>query len=296
MKYSLIRSIAASELADVIDAQVHGQDVAIESIAAISAIDEGSLAFWQGEDPVPTDLPSGSCVIARDRTMCDGTGPVCLLESSNPRLGFIRLLQWIQEHALLVPSNQGEIHPSTAMHSTAIIDSGAQMYAGCDIGPGAYLGASCRIGSRVIVGAGSVLGQSGFGYERDEKNVPVRFPHLGNVIVEDGCEIGCNTTIARGSLVDTHVRSNVKIDDQVYIAHNCDIGASAMIAGGAKICGGVVIGSHCWIGAGAMIRQGIEIGENTIVGLGAVVVNSVAANSVVAGNPARLLRERKCAE
>jgi len=53
----------------------------------------------------------------------------------------------------------------------------------------------------------------------------------------------------------------------------------------------VVVGSKCWIGAGAMIRQGLEIGDNAIVGLGAVVVNSVAADAVVAGNPARLLRE-----
>ena len=126
---------------------------------------------------------------------------------------------------------------------------------------------------------------------RDEDGVPVRFPHIGKVIVDDECEIGCNTTIARGNLQDTRLHANVKIDDQVYIAHNCEIGNSTMIAGGATVCGGVVIGSHCWIGAGAMIRQGIEIGAKAIVGLGAVVVNTVAADTIVAGNPARLKRE-----
>ena len=64
------------------------------------------------------------------------------------------------------------------------------------------------------------------------------------------------------------------------------------VAGGAVICGSVVIGSHCWIGAGALIRQGVEIGTRAIVGLGAVVVNAVAADSTVAGNPARLVRDR----
>jgi UDP-3-O-[3-hydroxymyristoyl] glucosamine N-acyltransferase len=211
-------------------------------------------------------------------------------------LSFIRLLQWAKSEQLLTSSGDGEIHASVTIHPTAIIDPGARIGASCEIGPRTYVGSGSEIGSNVWVGAGSIIGHSGFGYERDENGVPVRFPHIGKVIIEEGCEIGCNTTIARGSLGSTRVRANAKIDDQVYIAHNCEIGISTMIAGGAMICGSVVIGSHCWIGAGAMIRQGIEIGPRALVGLGAVVVNAVAADSTVAGNPARLVRDRKCVE
>jgi UDP-3-O-[3-hydroxymyristoyl] glucosamine N-acyltransferase len=291
MTYDLTCSVAASELATRIAARLHGPDVVVTTIAAIGAAQAGSLTYLHGAWPAVESLPSGCCVIARDNMLCGQSKQVCVLESPNPRLDFIRLLHWIENEKLLAPAGYGEVHASVSVHPSATIDSGAHVGAGCEIGPGAYLGSGCHIGSNVSVGAGSVLGHAGFGYERDEDGVPVRFPHIGKVIVDDECEIGCNTTIARGNLQDTRLRANVKVDDQVYIAHNCEIGDSTMIAGGATICGGVVIGSHCWIGAGAMIKQGIEIGAKAIVGLGAVVVNAVAANTVVAGNPARLKRE-----
>lgn len=291
MRHDLTCSVAASELAARIGARLHGPDVVVSTVAAIGAVYAGSLSFWHSDTPTPKPLPSGCCLIARDNLLRDRPEHVSVLENSNPRLGFIRLLHWLKNEDLLVTPSCGEIHASASVHPTAIIDSGASVGAGCEIGPQTYLGSSCNIGSNVRVGAGSVLGQSGFGYERDEEGIPVRFPHIGKVIVEDECEIGCNTTIARGNLADTRLQANVKVDDQVYIAHNCEIGDSTIIAGGATICGGVVVGSHCWIGAGAMIREGIEIGATAIVGLGAVVVKAVPANSVIAGNPARLLRQ-----
>lgn len=143
----------------------------------------------------------------------------------------------------------------------------------------------------MTIGSGCVVGQTGFGYERDEEGIPVSFPHFGRVIIEHDCEIGSNSTISRGNLDDTRIGRYVKIDDQVYIAHNCVIGESTMIAGGARLCGGVVIGNRCWVGSGAMIRQGLDVGDQAIIGLGAVVVRSVAAETVVAGNPAKILEQ-----
>jgi len=291
MRFTLSHAIAATELADRLGARLAGASVSVTGVAAIDSLAPGTLTYWQAREPFERSLPDGVCVLARSQAACPAAAAACVLEIRNPRLAFVRLLQWFEEAGLLGTPTKSEIHPSARIHSTAIVETGASVGSDTEVAAGAHLGSACVIGDSVKIRPGAVIGQAGFGFERDESGIPLEFPHLGRVVIEDGCVIGCNATIARGNLNDTRIARNVKIDDQVYLAHNCRIGESTMVAGGARICGSVVVGSKCWIGAGAMIRQGLEIGDNAIVGLGAVVVNSVAADAVVAGNPARLLRE-----
>lgn len=178
-----------------------------------------------------------------------------VLASSNPRLVMIRLLQ----------------------------------RAASSLKPQEYLiqGKNCRIKPGVI------LGEEGFGFERDEQGRPLRFPHFGRVVLGDEVEVGANTVVSRGALSDTTIGAYTKIDDLVYIAHNCQIGERVMIAGGAKLCGGVTVGKDAWIGAGACIKQNIQIGAGAVIGMGAVVISDVPAFATVAGNPARILEQSK---
>lgn len=144
----------------------------------------------------------------------------------------------------------------------------------------------------VTVGALSVLGEQGFGLEPDSTGRYLRIPHVGGVQIGDDVEIGALVAIARGTVDDTVIDDGVRIDDKVFIAHNAHIGKNTLVIAQAEISGSVHIGDGCTIGPGAVIREHVTIGDGTLIGLGAVVVKDVPAHVVVAGNPARILRDR----
>jgi len=131
--------------------------------------------------------------------------------------------------------------------------------------------------------AGAVIGFEGFGFERDENGVPFRIPHIGKVVLGYDVEIGANTVIARGTVDDTVIGNNVKIDDCCFIAHNCNIGENTLIVAGSVICGSVKIGKNCFIGANCTIKNKVTIGDFVTVGMGANVVKDVPDGATIAG-------------
>jgi UDP-3-O-[3-hydroxymyristoyl] glucosamine N-acyltransferase len=112
-------------------------------------------------------------------------------------------------------------------------------------------------------------------------------PHIGNVVIEEGVEIGNCTCIDKAVLGSTILRKNCKIDNLVHIAHGVEIGENALIIAHAMVAGSVHVGKNSWIAPGALIINQVSVGENTTVGLGAVVIKDVADNQTVVGNPAR---------
>lgn len=139
----------------------------------------------------------------------------------------------------------------------------------------------------------AVVGEAGFGFKRDEQGVPVRIPHIGGVSIGENVEIGACSVVARGTVGDTVLGDNVKLDDHVFVAHNVEIGESTLVVAGAVICGSARIGKRCWIGAGALIKEHVTVGDDSLIGMGAVVLQDVPPNSVMVGNPARRLRDNK---
>lgn len=148
-----------------------------------------------------------------------------------------------------------------------------------------------KIGDNCIINSGVVLGADGFGYERDEKNQIVKIKHIGGILIEDNVEIGSNTCVDRGTLGDTIIRKNVKIDNLCHIAHNVVLNEGAFVIALSMIAGSTIIEKDAWIAPGVMVREGLRIGEGSKVGLGAVVVKNVENNDIVAGVPAKSLRK-----
>lgn len=140
------------------------------------------------------------------------------------------------------------------------------------------------------VGANSVLGHDGFGYERTSEGVPLHFPHLGHLVVDDDVTIGNLCSVSRGTLDETRIGRHTVIDDAAYIAHNVAIGENVMIMSGVRLNGRVKVEADCWVGTGALVREGCALGQGSIVGMGSVVLASVEPGQVVAGNPAKILR------
>ena len=126
-------------------------------------------------------------------------------------------------------------------------------------------------------------------FPNNSKNI--RYPHIGIVIIEDNCEIGCGTTIDRGSMSNTIIGKNTFIDNQVHIAHNNRIGKNCIIAGQVGFAGSSTLGDNIMIGGQAGISGHLKIGNNVQIGGGSGVINDIPDNSKIMGYPATNLRK-----
>ncbi len=163
------------------------------------------------------------------------------------------------------------------------------------------IGSNCSIGSNVIIRNSlihenvkildnCVIGKHGFGFFPDKTN-NLRYPHIGIVIIEDNCEIGCNSTIDRGSMSNTVIGKNTYLDNQIHIAHNVKIGKNSIIAGQVGIAGSTKLGENVKIGGQAGISGHLKIGNNVEIGGGSGVIKDIPDNSKVMGYPAKNFRD-----
>ena len=157
----------------------------------------------------------------------------------------------------------------------------------CEIGNNVVIKSGTAIGNYVEIGDNSTIGGVGFGYVELPDGNTFQVPHLGGVEIADGVHIGSNTCIDRGSIGNTVIGPNSRIDNLVHIAHNVQIGKGVFVIAGAEISGSVKIGDKAWIAPNACVREGLTIGANAVVGLGSVVVKDVAEGTTVMGVPAR---------
>ncbi|MDA7771067.1 UDP-3-O-(3-hydroxymyristoyl)glucosamine N-acyltransferase [Candidatus Pelagibacter sp.] len=163
------------------------------------------------------------------------------------------------------------------------------------------IGNNCSIGSNTIIRNtlikndvrildNCVIGKHGFGFfPKNNKNL--RYPHMGIVIINDDCEIGCGSTIDRGSMSNTTIGKNTFLDNQIHIAHNVRIGENSIIAGQVGIAGSSAIGSNVKIGGQTGISGHLKIGNNVEIAGGSGVIKDIPDNSKVMGYPAKNIRK-----
>ena len=163
------------------------------------------------------------------------------------------------------------------------------------------IGSNCSIGSNVIIRNtiikdnvsvldGCVIGKKGFGFFPNKK-ANVRYPHIGVVVINDNSEIGCGSTIDRGSLSNTIIGKNTFLDNQIHIAHNNKIGNNCIIAGQVGFAGSSTLGDNVLIGGQAGISGHLKIGNNVHIAGGSGVIKDIEDNSKVMGYPAKNLRQ-----
>jgi len=245
------------------------------------------------------DAWSGACLIADD-----------------PYLAFARIAALYERrpaaqpgvHASAVVAAGARVSPSASIGPLCVIEDGASVEDGAVLGPHCIVGRGCTVGAqsrlvarvtlvqdvilgkRVLIHPGAVLGADGFGLAFDrgaaEHGGWIKVPQLGGVRVGDDCEIGANTTIDRGALGDTVLEEDVRLDNQIQVAHNVTIGAHSALAGCAAVAGSATIGRYCLIGGGAGILGHLSLADRVTVTAMSLVTHSIReAGEYSSGTP-----------
>ena len=171
------------------------------------------------------------------------------------------------------------IYPQTFIGDNVEIGDNTIIYAGVKVYE------NCLIGKNCIIHSGAVIGSDGFGFAPDGDKYK-KIPQLGNVIIEDDVEIGANTTIDRAVMDSTIIRSGVKLDNLIQIAHNVEIGEDTVMAAQVGIAGSVKIGKHCMFGGQVGLAGHIQIADNVNFGAQSGVISNIKKPTTVLGAPA----------
>ena len=198
-------------------------------------------------------------------------------------------------------------HDKVEFGKNILIGKNVSIGSNCLIGHNTIIEKNVKIGNNCFIGSNTiirnsliknnvrildncVIGKHGFGFfPNDNKNL--RYPHMGIVLIEDDCEIGCGSTIDRGSMSNTTIGKNTYLDNQIHIAHNVRIGDNSIIAGQVGIAGSSIIGNNVKIGGQAGISGHLKIGNNVKIAGGSGVIKDIPNNSKVMGYPAKNIRK-----
>ena len=199
-----------------------------------------------------------------------------------------------------IPFAQG-VHPTAVIDETAVIADGVSIGPGAVIGADVVIGAGSVIGPNVtiypktqigldcLVGASTVIGYDGFGFAKSSDGW-VKIRQLGGVVIGDDVEIGAGCTIDRGALDDTVIEKGVKLDNQVHIAHGCQIGARTAMAGYVALAGGTVIGQDVTVGGMTGFTGHLSVCDKVHIGANALVTQSITVPGAYLGGAGGVMK------
>jgi UDP-3-O-[3-hydroxymyristoyl] glucosamine N-acyltransferase len=280
----------ASQLAERLGATVRGSsEKQLSGLATLQDATADQLSFLANPQYRKYLATTQAGAVLLTAAEADGFAGTALVVA-NPYLAYAELSHLFDRkphalggiHPTAVIADDARVDASASIGAYAVIESAAQIEAGVTVGSHSVVGArsvigeggwlaprvtlyhDVRIGKRVVIQSGAVIGGEGFGFA-NEKGVWQKIAQIGGVTIGDDVEIGANTTVDRGALSDTLIGNGVKLDNQIMIAHNVQIGDNTAMAGCAGISGSTKIGKNCMIAGGVGMVGHIEVCDNVFV-------------------------------
>jgi UDP-3-O-[3-hydroxymyristoyl] glucosamine N-acyltransferase len=285
-------------------------EVEITRVAGIEQAQAGDLTFFVNPR-YAAHLRStrASAVILGERAEA---APCAMLRSANPYLTFARAVELLVPPPAAVPginrladvaatasiAADASIGPFVSIAGDARVGARTVVYPHVTIGAGAVIGDDCviharvsirarvTIGHRVVIQDGAVIGSDGFGFARQADGTHYKIPQVGGVVIEDGVEIGANTTIDRPAVGATRIGAGTKIDNLVQIAHGVTLGRDVLLAAQVGIAGSTTIEDGVTLAGQVGVAGHLTIGKGVVASAQTGIPNSVDAGSFVSGYPA----------
>lgn len=304
----------ASQIAGILEGDIVGNpDVEVSKLSKIEEGTEGSLTFLANPKYKSFIYSTrASVTIVNKDFEPEGSISTTLIKVTDAYKSFSKLLEYYNQVKL---NKTGVEQPCFISDSSVLgteIYIGAFTYIGENVKignnaklyPNVYVGDNVTIGDNVVIfsGAkvysesvignncvihsGAVVGADGFGFAPNEKGEFQKVPQTGNVILEDHVDVGAGTTIDRATLGSTIIRRGVKLDNQIQIAHNVEIGENTVIAAQTGIAGSTKIGKNCMIGGQVGIVGHITIGNRVRIQAQSGIGRNVKDDEVLQGSPA----------
>ncbi|WP_375324413.1 UDP-3-O-(3-hydroxymyristoyl)glucosamine N-acyltransferase [Flagellimonas sp. GZD32] len=304
----------ATQIAGILEGEVEGNpQIAVHKLSKIEEGESGSLTFLA--NPKYTSYiysTKASITIVNKDFVPEQSLSTTLIKVEDAYKSFSKLLEYYNQ----VKNNKvGIENPSYISESAEYGEGfylGAFAYLGNNVSigdnvkvyPNAYIGDNVTIGNNVVVFAGAkiysesiignncvihggaIIGADGFGFTPNENGEYSKVPQTGNVILEDNVDVGAGTTIDRATLGSTILRKGVKLDNQIQIAHNVEIGEHTAIAAQTGVAGSTKIGKHCLIGGQVGIVGHITIGDRVRIQAQSGIGRNVKDDEVLQGSPA----------
>ncbi len=308
-----LTTLTAQELAERLEGTLEHcpPDRPISEVKPLEEAGAGSVSFLANPKYAAKAKESPAGLILVDASADLGDRPV--LRVQHPYWAFAQAIGWL--HPEPIPTwGHESVHPTAKVAEGCRIAPGATVGArtvlgrGCVVHPGVHIGHDCvlgtgcelfpgvvlyrrtQLGNRVAIHANSVVGSDGYGYVLVEGR-HMKIPQVGWVEVGDDVEIGAGVCIDRGVLGPTRIGAGTKIDNQVQVAHNVQVGQHCLLVAQTGISGSTKLGDYVTLAGKVGVIGHIEIGSRSVVGGNSVVAKSLPEGSFVTGFPARPHRE-----
>ena len=290
-------------------------DFKINQFSSLSNSLRDSLIFVNKSTPKKLNDIKGVCLINIPPSEEINFHNIIVIPSKNPKLDFCNLINEFcikkEKKSKMLKINNSLISDASVVGSNFTIGDFSKIDANVKIGNNVIIGNNVSIsenclignnvhimdgvcidcsiiGNNVIISQNTVIGKNGFGFNPGFPNSNIFF-HIGAVKISNDVFIGSNCNVDRGHIDDTIIGDFVRVDNQVHIAHNCEIGKNSILAGKSAISGSVKLGENVILAGDVGIADNLTIGSNSFISAGTKVFKNFPENSKIGGYPARSL-------
>ena len=304
----------AEQIAGILEGDVVGNpNVEVYKLAKIEEGTEGSLTFLANPKYQNYIYTTQASITIVNRSFeAEQSITTTLIKVDDAYASFSKLLEYYNQVKLM---KSGIEQPSVISENVTYgeqlylgsfsyigknvtLGNNVKIYPNCFIGDNVKIGDNCvlfagvcvysesEIGNNCTLHSGVIIGSDGFGFAPSEDGSYTKIPQIGNVILEDNVEIGACATIDRATLGSTIIRKGVKLDNQIQIAHNVEIGENTVIASQSGVAGSTKIGKNCLIGGQVGIVGHITIGNHVRIQAQSGIGKNIADGETIQGSPA----------